>query len=354
MKTLQPTVSSYTVVERAERIYNGVLDIFDYNSSSDVTTPFQLALKQVKELPTRSGNILVPGAGIGTYILALLQEGFSPEQITAVELNPAYSRLGYGIFNRLGVNYVTANFLNWQPRMKFDVIIGNPPYQEVTESGRKDQASNLWTKFWVKSLDLLNDDGYVSLITPTSWMSPSANLKGDYKYKGHSRLWDVFNSYSSTAQVTGIESFFKGVGSSFGIVNVNKGGSQGLSFVEGYTSSLGFLPKSNIEEVTNKIGGSVTLGSVFKVNQNHDSGWRVSVPLTRKVTEESIEILQGDELPTKGSPKPGLYVYVHVFSESEAISVKETVIPCIDILNVHCRWSGFMNIKIFTMINYHE
>jgi hypothetical protein len=135
---------------------------------------------------------------------------------------------------------------------------------------------------------------------------------------------------------------------------VSKGGKQGLSFVEGYDSSLGFLPKSNIEEVIGKIGGSVTLGSVFKINQNHDSGWRVSVPLTRKVTEESIEILQGEELPTKGSPKPGLYAYVHVSSESDAISVKKAILPCVDILNVHCRWSGFMNIKIFTMVNYNE
>ena len=163
--TLQPTVAPYTVIERATNLYNGVLDIFDYNTSSDVTTPLDLALSQVKSLPSRSGNVLVPAAGIGTYILALLQEGFSPEQITAVELNPAYSRLGYGIFNRLGVNYVTANFLNWQPRMKFDVIIGNPPYQDASTNSKD---KKLWTKFVDKSLDLLVDNGILTFLTPDS------------------------------------------------------------------------------------------------------------------------------------------------------------------------------------------
>jgi SAM-dependent methyltransferase len=167
MKTLQPTVAPYAVVERATRIYNVVLDIFDYNKTSDLTTPYELALAQVRELPTRTGKVLVPGAGIGTYILALLEEGFNPEQITAVDLDPAYSRLGHGIFNRFGVNYVTADFLNWQPEMKFDVIVGNPPYQD---SANKLKAVKLWPKFITRSLDLLNPGGYLLLVTPSTWL----------------------------------------------------------------------------------------------------------------------------------------------------------------------------------------
>lgn len=168
LTTLQSTATPYTTVERASAIYNGVLDIFDYTKSNDITTPFQLALKQVKELPSRTGKVLVPGAGIGTYILALLQEGFEPEQITAVELNPAYARLGYGIFNRLGVNYITADFLSWQPNMQFDVIIGNPPYQD---SNNKLKAVKLWPKFISTCLSLLKPGGYISFVTPSTWLT---------------------------------------------------------------------------------------------------------------------------------------------------------------------------------------
>ncbi len=352
MKNLQPNVTTYTIAERATRLYNGVVEGFITDKTSDVVTPFNLALEQVRQLPNREGNVLVPGAGVGTYILALLQEGFKPEQITAVELDPAYSRLGYGIFSRFGINYITTDFTYWQPDMQFDVVIGNPPFQEATEKGRKDQASNLWSKFWIKSLELAKGNGYVSLITPTSWMSPSANLKGKYKYLGKNRLWDVFSCFTSNAQVTGVAEFFKGVGSSFGIVTVDKSGCSGLKFVEGYSAELGFLPKSGIEEVLEKVGGECTLESSFVITQDPSSGWRVSAPLTRKVTSESVEILKGKELPSSGSSNPGLFIYTLVSSEEEAVRVRETVLGATDILNVHCRWSGFMNIKIFKMLNH--
>lgn len=167
MKNLQPTVTTYTVTERAERIYNGVLDIFDYIKSNDVTTPLELARDQVRRIPTRSGNVLIPGAGIGTYILACILEGFSPNQVTAIELNPSYSRLGSGMFSRFGVTYLSGDYLTFNPTMKFDVIIGNPPYQDSSNAAANNK---LWMKFIFLSLNLLKDDGYLSFVTPRSFV----------------------------------------------------------------------------------------------------------------------------------------------------------------------------------------
>jgi Eco57I restriction-modification methylase len=60
---------------------------------------------------------------------------------------------------------------------KFDVIIGNPPYQFTREDGsRGDKAKNLWSKFVYKGLNLLKDDGYIGMIVPNSWLSPSADI----------------------------------------------------------------------------------------------------------------------------------------------------------------------------------
>jgi hypothetical protein len=182
-------------------------------------------------------------------------------------------------------------------------------------------------------------------------LSPSANLRGESKYRGKNRLWDVFDTFTSIAQVTGVGQYFKGVGSSFGIVTVSKSGNEGLSFAEGYSTDLGFLPKGDVEGVTKKLKGESTLGSLFPVNQDCGSGWRVSTPLTRKVNENSVEILRNSEVPVSGSDKVGLYLYTHVSSEEEANKVREVVLNSTDILNTHCRWSGFMNVQIFKMLN---
>lgn len=52
-------------------------------------------------------------------------------------------------------------------QMKFDVVIGNPPYQEGNGSGNGGGGSALYDKFVLKALEI--SDRYVSLITPAKW-----------------------------------------------------------------------------------------------------------------------------------------------------------------------------------------
>jgi len=50
--------------------------------------------------------------------------------------------------------------------MKFDVIVGNPPYQHPTN-----QRWKMWVDFIEKSSNLINENGYLSMITPISWLN---------------------------------------------------------------------------------------------------------------------------------------------------------------------------------------
>jgi len=51
---------------------------------------------------------------------------------------------------------------------KFDIIIGNPPYQD--DSGNKGKGHTLWTRFVEISLNnLLNENGYLVFIHPSLW-----------------------------------------------------------------------------------------------------------------------------------------------------------------------------------------
>jgi site-specific DNA-methyltransferase (adenine-specific) len=62
---------------------------------------------------------------------------------------------------------------------KFDIVMGNPPYQDGTKSQGKN--SSLWTKFILKSNLTLKKNGYLLFITPFSWIAPSESQKNDLK-----------------------------------------------------------------------------------------------------------------------------------------------------------------------------
>ncbi len=65
---------------------------------------------------------------------------------------------------------------------KFDVIMGNPPYNSggcrVCSSSQKGKARNmtLWPEFVKQALTMLRTDGFLTFITPLSWMRISHEL----------------------------------------------------------------------------------------------------------------------------------------------------------------------------------
>jgi hypothetical protein len=71
---------------------------------------------------------------------------------------------------------------------KFDVIIGNPPYNndQKQTSEKRGGGSSLWDKFVIKSLTILNDDKFLSFVHPSMWRKPESK---NSKNKG---LWNVF------------------------------------------------------------------------------------------------------------------------------------------------------------------
>ena len=52
------------------------------------------------------------------------------------------------------------NIEEWEPQMKFDVIVGNPPFQ-------KGGNSAFYTVFFRKAVELLQEGGYFSLVSPS-------------------------------------------------------------------------------------------------------------------------------------------------------------------------------------------
>jgi hypothetical protein len=62
--------------------------------------------------------------------------------------------------------------------MKFDVVVGNPPYQaSQNATGKRGGGSSLWDKFVIKTIDyLLKENGYLCFVHPASWRKPFSQL----------------------------------------------------------------------------------------------------------------------------------------------------------------------------------
>jgi hypothetical protein len=58
--------------------------------------------------------------------------------------------------------------------MKFDVIVGNPPYQ--MKRGDSDATIAIWDRFVLKSFQLLKSGGYLAMIHPSGWRNASGRF----------------------------------------------------------------------------------------------------------------------------------------------------------------------------------
>ena len=252
-------------------------------------------------------------------------------------------------YEKKGYNCISIKqYFELDGTMRFDVIIGNPPYQGKSTS---DKAYDpLWTKFWSKAFRLVKPGGKISLITPLTWCSPTSDLDKKHAVNGKTRLWDIFSEYTTVANVTTIKDHFKGVGSTFSLVTVDTSGSDGLSFTDGYNASLGFYPLSGKEEVEKNISIDNNIASRYTISGRITPGWRVSLLKTRKINETNVEVCESMEKPKTGA-NDTLYTHIYCNTKKEAEMVRSRLLECSDILYKHCRYSGFIDLKVMGMIS---
>lgn len=163
---------------------------------SEVFTPLSLIDDMLDRLPSlvwSNPNLrwLDPCAGHGNFLLVVyfrLLKGLRSKirnlsrrkahilkrMLFSCEINPdtfAFVKMFFGDENHKKQSYMTL-------KGKFDVILGNPPFQkEQNYTRKKGGGQELWSAFVRHSLDhTLVENGYLCFVHPSAWRKPDSAL----------------------------------------------------------------------------------------------------------------------------------------------------------------------------------
>lgn len=121
-------------------------------------------------------RILVVAGGHGSEIDALV-DMFGVGIVDKIVYNDKYSFLCNQIKRKYPtIEVVKGDFTELEFSMKFDVVVGNPPYQDSNNDKRM-----LWNQILDKAVEVTNDDGYIAMVTPTTWLTAKTNIHNSYK-----------------------------------------------------------------------------------------------------------------------------------------------------------------------------
>lgn len=168
--------------------------------STETQTPVNLVNEMLDKLPIkiwqdRTKTFLDPVCGRGIFGLLILKRLFDGlqsvipdeqerlnhilgKQIFLYDISKVMCAKAETAFARAikaarlvnpGVHIYNKDSLEHKFNMKFDVVIGNPPYQGKKIGGGNGSGNAIWYKFVERSWKLLNDDGILCLIHPTAW-----------------------------------------------------------------------------------------------------------------------------------------------------------------------------------------
>jgi hypothetical protein len=172
----------------------------------------------------------------------------------------------------------------------FDIVIGNPPYQDTSDKQKGTTGKkNLYQKFIIKIIDILNNDGYINFVNPPAFLKTTVFDKSTDIFK-------VIKEYNlEYLNLTDINVKFFGVGTPIcyfllkknkeynstkvetdeGIINIDI---QNYNFVPRllFKSSMSIISKSSsignnfdVKRDTKSIGGNfITFKRLNHINKN--------------------------------------------------------------------------------------
>jgi len=206
-------------------------------SGASTITPVALVNEMLDKLPLDIWNdstktFLDPACGTGIFILCCLErlnEGLKEEmpddverlthimtkQLWANDIDHKQIRRFKSSLKKLGLNkqgniiynnISNVNSLDHEWNMKFDVVVGNPPYNPSSNKNSglsKGSGTKIWHKFIEVANSVTEPGSYISFITPSNWRLGKSNRLGNaQEIMWRNDIIDIFdasNRFGGTA-----------------------------------------------------------------------------------------------------------------------------------------------------------
>lgn len=151
------------------RIIEKLRDAEDFEDNPSPYTPPEMISELLAKITVpKDKEVLV----MFTLEMAVFLKELKYEHITIV--TESNCRLTSAIASDMGCDYMLLSDVE-ESEMKFDLIVGNPPYQQKTEGNSK--ANAIWPKFVKVALRHSVDEGIIAMIHPPGWRGIGGRFK---------------------------------------------------------------------------------------------------------------------------------------------------------------------------------
>ncbi len=178
------------------------------NKYGEVFTPPDLIKEMLDKLPSsvwknKDYKWLDPANGIGNFPMIVYfklmkeldciplserSDYIIKNMLYMVELNPKNVEISRKIFGK-DANIYCNDYLKFNLNEKFDVVMGNPPFNDFQDNdGKKGGGNSLWSSFVKISLEILKPNAYLVFVHPAGWRKPESEYsknKGLFKLMTH-------------------------------------------------------------------------------------------------------------------------------------------------------------------------
>ena len=214
LRFLESLSLEYNAVTNADKL-SKLIDKYiipqelEKKQNAEVTTPYDLRQEMLNTIPTdfwtTPKKVFEPCSGKGGFVLDIVSrfmDGLKDlildeneryrviveECLYCCDINPTnvfICKLLLDPYNQYKLLFNEGNTLEldikekWEGLVGFDLVVGNPPYQDTINGISKGGGNNLFTKFMYTARENVIDNGFVLYINPPTFFSAGRSSNKD-------------------------------------------------------------------------------------------------------------------------------------------------------------------------------